>query len=133
MGIARRAAGMGGRSARRAAGHRAADRRWPARPARAGQACVAFNLLKRFRLYADAVLLFIADHAVPFTNNIGERAVRMPKVTHKISACFRTALGAENFCVIRSYLDTLCKQGHGMLDVLRRAFNGDPIRLAAYG
>ena len=92
---------------------------------------VAFNLLKRFRLYADAVLLFIADHAVPFTNNIGERAVRMPKVKQKISACFRTVLGAENFCVIRSCLDTLRKQGHGMLDVLRRAFNGDPIQLAS--
>ncbi|MEC5164277.1 IS66 family transposase, partial [Janthinobacterium sp. CG_S6] len=35
---------------------------------------VAFNLLKRFRLHADAVLLFITDHAVPFTNNLGERA-----------------------------------------------------------
>lgn len=92
---------------------------------------VAFNLLKRFRRYADAVLLFIADHAVPFTNNIGERAVRMPKVKQKISGCFRTVLGAENFCVIRSCLDTLRKQGHGMLDVLRRAFHGDPIQLAA--
>ena len=59
---------------------------------------VAFNLLKRFRLHADAVLLFITDHAVPFTNNLGERAVRMPKVKQKISGCFRTVIGAENFC-----------------------------------
>jgi transposase len=92
---------------------------------------VAFNLLKRFRLHADAVLLFIADHAVPFTNNLGERAVRMPKVKQKISGCFRTTTGADNFCVIRSCLDTLRKQGHGMLEVLLRAFNGNPIQLAA--
>ncbi|WP_426177793.1 IS66 family transposase [Massilia sp. TWR1-2-2] len=46
---------------------------------------VAFNLLKRFRLHADAVLLFITDHAVPFTNNLGERAVRMPNVNQKVS------------------------------------------------
>lgn len=91
---------------------------------------VAFNLLKRFRLHADAVLLFITDHAVPFTNNLGERAVRMPKVKQKISGCFRTVIGADNFCVIRSCLDTLRKQGHGMLEVLLRAFKGNPIPLA---
>jgi transposase len=88
---------------------------------------IAFNLLRRLRQHADAVLLFIHDPAVPFTNNLGERAVRMPKVKQKISGCFRTLGGAENFCVIRSCLDTLRKQGHGMLDVLQRAFAGVPI------
>jgi transposase len=92
---------------------------------------IAFNLLRRLRQHADAVLLFIRDPAVPFTNNLGERAVRMPKVKQKISGCFRTLDGAENFCVIRSCLDTLRKQGHGMLDVLQRAFAGDPIQPAA--
>jgi transposase len=92
---------------------------------------IAFNLLRRFRQHADAVLLFISDLAVPFTNNVGERAVRMPKVKQKISGCFRTVVGAENFCVIRSCLDTLRKQGYGMLEVLRRAFAGDPIQLTA--
>ena len=96
------------------------------KPGRVAQS-VAFNLLRRFRQYADAVLRFISDPAVPFTNNVAERAVRMPKVKQKISGCFRTLVGAENFCVIRSCLDTLRKQGHGMLKVLRRAFNADPI------
>ena len=92
---------------------------------------IPYNLLRRFRLHADAVLLFISDHAVPFTNNVAERAVRMPKVKQKISGCFRTVAGAENFCVIRSCLDTLRKQGHGMLDVLQRAFAGNPIQPTA--
>ena len=92
---------------------------------------IAFNLLRRFRQHADAVLLFISDLTVPFTNNLGERAVRMPKVKQKNSGCFRTVVGAENFCVIRSCLDTLRKQGHGMLDVLRCAFAGNPIQPAA--
>jgi transposase len=91
----------------------------------------AFNLLRRLREYADAVLLFIRDPDVPFTNNLGERAVRMPKVKQKISGCFRTLEGADNFCVIRSCLDTFKKQGHSMLDVLQRAFHGDPIWPAA--
>jgi transposase len=91
----------------------------------------AHNLLRRFRLHAAAILRFIADPTVPFSNNIAERAVRMPKVKQKISGCFRTVAGADNFCVIRSCLDTLRKQGHSMLEVLRRAFAGDPIMLAA--
>lgn len=63
---------------------------------------VACNLLRRFRKHADAILLFICDLAVPFINNVAERAVRMPKVKQKISGCFRTVEGADNFCVIRS-------------------------------
>lgn len=56
--------------------------------------------------------------------------MQMPKVKQKISSCFRTVPGAKNFCRIRSCLDTLHKQSNGMLDVLRHAFNGDPVRLA---
>jgi len=47
-------------------------------------------------------------------------------VKQKISGCFRTLDGAKNFCVVRSCLDTLHKQGYRMLDVLRRAFADDP-------
>ncbi|GGE89231.1 IS66 family transposase [Massilia psychrophila] len=92
---------------------------------------VACNLLRRLRKHADAILLFIRDLAVPFTNNVAERAVRMPKVKQKISGCFRIVEGADNFCVIRSCLDTLRMQGHGMLEVLQRACAGSPIRPTA--
>ena len=86
----------------------------------------AFNLLRRLREHADEVLLFLSDLSVPFTNNLGERAIRMPKVKQKISGCFRTLKGAENFAIIRSYLDTLHKQGHNLIDALRFAFQGHP-------
>ena len=86
----------------------------------------AFNLLRRLREHADEVLLFVSDLSVPFTNNLGERAIRMPKVKQKISGCFRTVEGAKNFAIIRSYLDTLHKQGHNLLDALRLAFEGQP-------
>lgn len=61
------------------------------------------------------MLRFIANSIVPFTNNLAERAVRMPKVKQKISGCFRSFDGADHFTVIRSCLDTLKKQGYGML------------------
>ena len=89
---------------------------------------VAFNLLLRLHRYADAALLFVFDPAVTFTDNLGERAIRMPKVKQKIFRSFRTLLGAQNFNVIRSCLDTLRKKGHGMLAVLQRAFAGNAIQ-----
>jgi hypothetical protein len=45
-------------------------------------------------------------------------------VKQKISGCFRTLDGAEVFCVIRSYLATLQKQGANLLDALTQTFKG---------
>jgi transposase len=50
----------------------------------------------------------------------------MPKVKQKISGCFRTVDGANNFAIIRSYLDTLHKQGYNLLDALRQTFQRNP-------
>jgi len=96
-----------------------------------GKQSTAANLLYRFRRHADGVLRCIADFNVPFTNNEAERAVRMPKVKQKISSCFRSLDGAQHFCVIRSVLDSMRKQGHSMLTVLQRAFVGNPIQPTA--
>ena len=71
----------------------------------------AANLLLRLRNYAVDVWRFATDHNVPFTNNIAEQAVRMPKVKQKISGSFRTMNGADTFCTLRSYLATMRKQG----------------------
>jgi transposase len=87
---------------------------------------LTFNLINRMREHADAVLRFVTDLRVPFTNNLAERAIRMPKVKQKISGCFRTFEGAQNFCTIRSYLDTMHKQGHNMFEVLCQTFIGRP-------
>jgi hypothetical protein len=58
----------------------------------------ARNLLERLREYEDDVLRFLGDPRVPFTNNQGERDIRMLKVQQKISGCFRSADGARIFC-----------------------------------
>ena len=61
---------------------------------------------------------------VPFTNNLAERAVRMPKVKQKVSGCFRTPQGVKTYCVIRSYCATMHKQGANVFGCLIAAFKG---------
>lgn len=86
----------------------------------------ARNLLDRLRDQASEVWRFMDDPAVPFTNNLAERDVRMPKVKQKISGGFRTPAGLETFCTIRSYLATLQKQGINLFDALTLTFQGAP-------
>jgi len=83
------------------------------------------NLLKRLDEYRDDVLRFTSDFSAPFTNNLAERDIRMIKLQQKISGCWRTQAGAENFCKIRSYISTAKKQGQSAMDVLIRLFEDD--------
>jgi len=84
----------------------------------------ALNLIDRLRGHADDVWRFANDHKVPFSNNVAEQAVRMPKVKQKVSGGFRTQAGLESFCTIRSYLATLHKQNANLFQALTQAFQG---------
>lgn len=84
-----------------------------------------FNLLHRLRIHADDVWRFASDPNVPFTNNLAEQAIRMPKVKEKVSGGFRTESGLSDFCTVRSYLHTLQKQGINLFSSLEQAFNGN--------
>lgn len=84
------------------------------------------NLLERLRDHADAVLLFMYDFTVPFTNNLAERDLRMSKVKMKISGCFRSASAAGVYCRIRSYISTVSKHGLNIFHAIVSAFNGRP-------
>jgi len=82
------------------------------------------NLLERLRNFETETLRFLHNPIVPFTNNQGERDIRMTKVQQKISGCFRSMEGARIFCRIRSYLSTCNKQGVGPTEALRCLFAG---------
>jgi len=84
------------------------------------------NLLDRLEGYDDAILAFLWELDLPFTNNEAERAFRMIKVRLKISGCFRTFKGACRHARIRSYISTLRKHGLPVLVYLHRALDGRP-------
>jgi transposase len=85
------------------------------------------KLACRLEAKKNQVLLFMHDFSVPFDNNQSERDLRMLKVKQKISCCFRTEKGAEDFCQLRSYISTMKKQGCSAMEAIRSVFAGKPM------
>ena len=82
------------------------------------------NLLVRLRDYQHDALRFIADFAVPFTNNQAEQDLRMMKVRMKISGAFRAIDGARTFAAVRSVISTARKHGLNILETLTQPPDG---------
>ena len=85
----------------------------------------AHNLLSRLEAYAKDVLRFASNFAVGWSNNQAERDVRMVKLQQKISGCWRALEGARGYCATRSYISTMKKQDHDVLDGLCQLFVGE--------
>ena len=88
------------------------------------------RLLEVFKNRLDDILLFLYRDDVPFDNNLAERDLRMIKLKQKISGCFRTKMGADIFCRIRSYVSTSRKQGYNVWDAMTNAMKGNPIKFS---
>lgn len=83
---------------------------------------VGHNLLLRLQKFKVEVLRFLTDPEVPFTNNQAEQDIRMMKVKQKISGGFRTMLGADTFCTIRSFLSSARKQNQNIFQSILAAY-----------
>ena len=100
-----------------------------------GNACITMEktpiesqrMIKRLSKYEQETLLFMYDFNVPFTNNLSERDLRMPKAKQKISGGFRTEEGANAFARIRGFVSTVKKRGKNVMDGMVAIFKGESL------
>lgn len=86
-------------------------------------------LLERFRDYKDDILRFARDWRVPYTNNTAEQAIRCARVKEKVSGCFRTKSGADDFAKILSFISSAALQGVSSFDAIMAVFCGNALSL----
>lgn len=84
------------------------------------------NLICRLDNYKGSVCLFIKNLCVPFDNTQAERDLRMVKVKTKVSGCFRSEEGAQEYLTIMSYIGSARKHGINAFTAIREALNGNP-------
>ena len=60
----------------------------------------------------DYLFTFLSDLRVPYDNNASERGVRKIKIKQKVSGCFRTDAGADDFAKLHSIVETAMKNGN---------------------
>jgi len=86
-------------------------------------------LVDRLILRKENYILFFNDFEVPFDNNQAERDFRMFKVKQKVSGCFRTKEGAEDYAAIMSYVGTARKMGLSAFHAIKAALLKKPFSL----
>ena len=77
------------------------------------------NLANRLNVYKSGVLLFFHDLEVTPNNNLAERDIRPLKLKQKMSGCFQTRKGSQDFAILRSIIETARKQRWGLLSALQ--------------
>jgi transposase len=86
-------------------------------------------LIERLILHKAEVCRFAEDFKVPFDNNQAEQDLRMLKVKQKVSGCFRTKEGADDFLSLMTYTGTALKHGVGAFNAIRNALTGKAMAL----
>lgn len=86
-------------------------------------------LIERLILHKAEVCRFAEDFMIPFDNNQAERDLRMLKVKQKVSGCFRTKEGADDFMSLMTYTGTAQKHGVGAFHAIRNALEGKALSL----
>ncbi len=81
----------------------------------------ASRLWVRFREHRDSLFVFLADPAVPPTNNASEQGLRHSVVHRNVTRGFRSDWGADAHAIVTTVLDTARKRGDDLLSTLHAA------------
>ena len=63
--------------------------------------------MNRLEKYKENHLLFLNDFAVPFSNNMSEKDLRICKNRQKMAGGFRNDKGRQMYCDIMSFVETV--------------------------
>lgn len=77
------------------------------------------KIKKGIAKHRDHIFTFLTNPAVSPTNNDSEKVLRPAKTKLKVSGCFRTESGAENYATVASVIQTAVKNGQNPFEVLR--------------
>lgn len=66
----------------------------------------------------DYLFTFLSDLRVPYDNNASERGVRKIKIKQKVSGCFRSNGGADDFVKLHSVAETAMKNGNSKFNAI---------------
>ena len=77
------------------------------------------KLKKGIAKHRDYIFTFLTNPDVPPTNNDSEKALRPAKTKLKVSGCFRSETGVENYATVASVIQTAVKNGQNPFEVLQ--------------
>lgn len=84
------------------------------------------TLIARIRKHYDNYFMWMTDFSIPTTNNLSERSLRPVKSKMKISGQFESEERADDYAIIRTYIETCRRNGINEIEALIRACNGKP-------
>ena len=73
------------------------------------------------------LFVFLANRAIPPTNNGSEQALRPCVIFRKVTNCFRSEWAAHLYADVRSVIETARRKAIGALEAIRLTLNGLPL------
>ena len=87
------------------------------------------TLILRIMDYKENYFAWVNDFELPTTNNLSERALRSSKTKMKISGQFQNIQRALDYATIKSYIETLYRNGYNPYEALLLLSMGEPFTM----
>ena len=84
------------------------------------------TLLTRIEKFRTNYFLWIEDFDLPTTNNLSERALRGVKSHMKISGQFESEKAADDYALLKTYIETCRRNSINEIEALQRLCKGNP-------